>query len=384
MRGSRVLSGLSGAAGILALLVGVGGAPAVAEPRVAVTRVPVDLGTLPGDTNSDTTAINDNGTITGVSWNGGFYHPVRWSANGTITQLSIPDGSFLGWTVDVNASDTVIGYWKDENSRSHAATWDASGGRTDLPVPPGTIASTVDDINDAGTMVGFVGSVQNGGAIRWNADGTSTVLPLPPGGMGGRAVAINEAGVITGFCNVSEGGLHALRWTPDGVLTDLGTLGGRDSQPIDINERGVVIGNSQVPAGGTRPVYHAVRWEPTGAITDLGVTPRYNGSNAIAVNDAGTVVGASGVFPVQWPADTPVELPLRPGDTQGSAYDVNNSGVTAGVSGSSAVLWDAAGNISILLGLPGAGTAKSNAINDHGRVVGFAQTAAGARHAVRW
>jgi probable HAF family extracellular repeat protein len=347
-------------------------------PAAADVRAPIDLGTLPDGVYSATTAINNQGAVAGISrTTDGVFHPVRWSRNGTITQLSLPDGVDFGQTVDINESNTVLGYYQGQQLETHPAVWDASGRRTDLPLPPGTPYSLVNDMNNAGTVVGYVSP----NPVRWNTNGTVTVLPLLPGGTGGQAVAINDAGTIVGFSRVPDGTQHAVRWSPDGRITDLGTLGGGYSDSVDVNERGAVAGQAQ----GADGAYHAVRWPQNGRITELSPAD----SKAVAINDRGVVVGSSGGAPVRWTGTTPTALPLLVGDFQGFAVDVNRTGVVAGISGdpfssSRGVVWDAAGAATELGPVPGGQTTSVNDINDRGEVVGNMRTANGDVHAVRW
>lgn len=372
MRRSRVLW----CAALVLGLVAVGGT----VPAAAEVRAPVDLGTLPGGTYSATTAINNKNVVTGISRTAdGVAHPVRWSRNGKITQLSLPDDTAFAQTVDINESNTVIGYWQDRRLDLFPSSWDANGVRTDLPVPPGSTFSRPNDINDVGTIVGYANG-SAGGAVRWNTDGTITELPLLPGSSGGQAVAINNVGTIVGFNNVNNI-LHAVRWTQDGTVTDLGGLGGSFSDAIDVNERGAVAGQSQA-ADGTS---HAVRWSPRGVIADLSPGE----GRAAAINDRGVVVGTSGFDPVRWTGTTMTVLPVLPGDFQGFAIDVNRTGVVAGISGdpfgvSRGVVWDGAGVATELAPLSGGETTSVNDINDRGAIVGNAYTADGEVHAVRW
>lgn len=361
-------------------MIAVGSAVPAAADVVAEVRAPVDLGTLPDGTYSATTAVNNGNVVTGISRTAdGATHPVRWSENGAITRLSLPDGTAFAQTVDINESDTVVGYWQDEQLGLYPSSWDASGVRTDLPVPAGSTYNRPNDINDAGTIVGYASGAA-GGAVRWNTDGTFTELPLLPGSSGGQAVAINNDGTIVGFNNVNNV-LHAVRWTPEGTVTDLGGLGGGYSETVDINERGAVAGQSQAVDG----TYHAVRWSPRGAITSLSP----GDGRAAAINDRGVVVGTSGSDPVRWTRNRMTVLPVLPGDFQGFAVDVNGAGVVVGVSGDPfvagrGVVWDAEGVATELGPLPGGAGTSVNDINDLGTIVGNARTANGETHAVRW
>lgn len=349
-----------------------------AAPAAAQVREPVDLGTLPNGVYSATTAINNRGTVAGISrTTDDIFHPVRWSRDGTITELSLPAGVDFGQTVDINESDTVLGYYQDQRLQIHPAVWDASGARTDLSLPPDAY-SLVNDMNNAGTVVGYLSP----DPVRWNTDGTVTVLDVLPGHAGGQAVAINDAGTIVGFSS-GPGGTphHAVRWSPDGTVTDLGTLGGGYSDAVDVNERGAVAGQAQKADGA----YHAVRWTPAGGITELGS----GDSDATAINDLGVVVGTSGGVPVRWSGTTQTTLPLLAGDFQGYALDVSRTGVVVGLSGdpfsgSRGVIWDVAGVATELGPVAGGRTTSVNDINDLDEVVGNMRMANGEVHAVRW
>ena len=89
---------------------------------------------------------------------------------------------------------------------------------------------------------------------------------------------INDAGQVVGIART-----HAFLWQ-NGVMTDLGTLGGNSSSASAINAVGQVVGSASTAAPSTS---HAVRWD-NGAITNL--TPGVP-SSASGINDAGQVIG---------------------------------------------------------------------------------------------
>ena len=114
---------------------------------------------------------------------------------------------------------------------------------------------------------------------------------------------LNNQGVITGGADTSIVDPYCFN-TPDcfvdqafkwqeGVLTNLGTLGGSNSQGFWINDKGQIAGFAQNgmfdPLRGIQLV-HAVLWNDEGAITDLGTFGGYE-SLSQAVNKRGQVVG---------------------------------------------------------------------------------------------
>jgi probable HAF family extracellular repeat protein len=118
------------------------------------------------------------------------------------------------------------------------------------------------------------------------------------------ANAVNRTGQVVGQvgddeCTGCSPG-HAASWT-NGVMVDLGTLGGTDphylygSSANDVNDQGQIVGWSGTSVdtfdGGT---FHAVLWTKTGSIRDLGTLPGDTISTAWRTNFFGQVIGSSG------------------------------------------------------------------------------------------
>jgi probable HAF family extracellular repeat protein len=244
------------------------------------------------------------------------------------------------------------------------------------------------------------------------------VSDLPSlGGTNSRGNSINNRDWIGGYSTLAGNQTrHAALWR-DGVVTDLGTLGGPNSTVVwnVKNNRGLLVGIAQTAMpeplgeawssaafyGGPFAVGYITlgfAWE-NGQMRGL---PTLGGNNGFATgaNNRGFAVGwaenacrdATCVPPQQlqfrpvvWDTqhnDQVSELPLFPADTSGAATAINNSSAVVGISGicdqavgrhtaKHAVLWDKSGVTDLgNLGAPWWNT--PTAINERGDVVGFA------------
>jgi probable HAF family extracellular repeat protein len=141
-------------------------------------------------------------------------------------------------------------------------------------------------------------------AVVWGPE-KDQIRELPPvqGDQDGAATAINEKGQIVGIsgtCDVAVGAFsakHALLWE-DGRVINLPTLGGAGwNTPYAINNRGEIVGFADLPGdvsgGMLTPNFHAVLWTKDHAIHDLGTLPGDTISEATGINDQGQIVGVS-------------------------------------------------------------------------------------------
>ena len=219
---------------------------------------------------------------------------------------------------------------------------------TDLPFTPVAI-------NESGQVAGTVQQPGSARAVRWTPDGGVQDLGTL-GGTSSSAYAINEAGQVVGTSTTASGASHAFLWTPGQGMQDLGTLGGTSSTARGINDRGQVVGESWLPSVGPVDVRHAFLWTPGQGMVDLGALPGLGSSIAHDINNAGQVVGRS--FPSS-PIITDPEVVSR------------------------AFLWTPAQGMQDLGTLGGSGSI-AYAINEGGQVVGRAWTPAATYHAFLW
>jgi probable HAF family extracellular repeat protein len=186
---------------------------------------------------------------------------------------------------------------------------------------------------------------------------------------------------------------HAFLWDTKNGMRDLGTLGsGPDSEAFYVNESGQVVGISYINSTANTdngpvctpnvPTEDPFLWE-NGVMTDLGSL----GGNCgfpFALNNRGEVVGnatlagnASNNVPFLWTKGTGMQRLPSVGGTFGEAYSINDAGQIAGWASppgdtaAHAVLWEEgkAKDLGVL------GNASCNIglwINSREQVVGFA------------
>lgn len=201
------------------------------------------------------------------------------------------------------------------------------------------------------------------------------------GGTAGVGNSVNNRGWVSGAANLTgDTTEHAALWR-NGVITDLGTLGGPDSfvnAPVN-NETGEIVGFSETSTP-----------DPLGEAFCASVT-------FFGFHDGDTCLG------FLWKNGAMIALPTL-GGNNAQAYDVNNRGQAVGFAENSvqdptctppqvlqyeAVIWGPKlGQIQQLPPLPGDSTGAASAINDYGLVVGESTTCGdvltSTGHAVVW
>ncbi|MEU5693906.1 hypothetical protein [Actinosynnema sp. NPDC020468] len=364
-------------------------ATALAAPANAGTITAVDLGTLPGDTTSIATGINDAGTIVGHSYRHdgttgkSFGTAVKWNAAGVITRLPVPRADPESTVFALNDAGTIIGDSIDAAGKRHALRWDPSGAVTPLAPLPGDVGTGAHHLTADGTVYGTSSSEHNNQrAVRWSRNGTPTQLENPFGaGLYSYITAVDGANVL-GYVTNAQGVITFVRWDANGRSTPLLST---YLYPKQVNASGVIAGWGDG--------FRGVLLKPGGTPIDVGASQSPTG-----INSAGRVIADQ---QPNWPLATPVTwspdgvltaLPLLPGNLNGSTADINDAGVIVGASTtwtgphtpvSRAVRWNPDLSVVVLEGPPGRTEATANALNEKGAIVGAAY-GDGANHAVLW
>lgn len=242
----------------------------------------VDLGVAQslGGTSSTATGINRRGTVVGTYVTGDEQRAFLWR-DGVVADLGdLPPGARSHDRPMLNDRDQVVleAASTDPPGLRLAFRWE-DGVLTPLTVP-GSLGGIPEAINRRGQVLGT--AIVPDTAVIW--DGAEVVARIPTlGGPFILPVAMEED-EVAGFGAAANGELHAFHWQ-DGVVTDLGTLGGPFSEAVALNGRGQVVGASNLPSTDR----HATLWQD-GHIVDLG-TPGGPFSTAADINRRGQVVG---------------------------------------------------------------------------------------------
>ena len=278
-------------------------------PHYSIT----DIGTLPGDIESDADGLNDKGEVVGQS-----------------ISTHTDDGQDVG----------------------HGFVWKA-GQMYDLGVTYGYHSSVAFRINNAGRIVGTVDNYGRPSTLRtisrgcWWQSGAIHVLSLNPSAIGSLAFGINAHGTTVGMLNLPlfKGTLaaHAALWR-DGRLTDLGILPGFPSASASgINGLGDVVCNSErfeTVESQVRLLSRAYLWH-NGQKTNIGVLPGCNSSRVNAINSNGEIIGqcsaetfAHAISPQQgfvWQNHHMTELKGLEGSVSSSPFGINDQGDIVGI-----------------------------------------------------
>jgi uncharacterized membrane protein len=257
----------------------------------------VDLGDLAlgGDTSA-ANAINASGAIAGRAETLAGLPPddgtraVLWSP---IQDIS---GGAQSEATAINDLGSVAGVTGGSGSQT-GFVWTSGGGMTPLPAPAGALQVFVEDLNDSDAVAGYATLATGTRACLWNAIST----PLDLGDLDGDggdsfAYAISDSGWIVGSSD-DGGQQRAFRRDPGtGTLEGLPFLTGGDfASARDVNASGVIVGTAWDPVA---LAFHAVLWEADGTVHDLhdlifGGVSGWTLEQALAISDTGYIAGVA-------------------------------------------------------------------------------------------
>src|SRR5215472_3829708 len=306
---------------------------ASAQAQNATARYVVhDLGALPGGGFSLPGTLNDAGVVAGFSVaSDGLQHPVLWVGGHLVDLNHSGDRGLNTQAFGINSLGRVSIQTEtsayDPNGEDFclygtgrecvAAAW--QGGRfISLPTLGGN-NSTVGNVNSFGQIAGVaetavpdpscVSKLPNQKlryqAVIWGPD-LRSVKPLPLLGNDTVSVAlwVNDKGQAVGAsgkCSDTQPpapayGSHAVLWEADGTPVDVGNLGSSAMNAgIGINNLGEVVGATSLRDDSTISNGSVgFLWTRQHGMKNLGTLPPGDvASAALAINDAGEIVGVS-------------------------------------------------------------------------------------------
>jgi probable HAF family extracellular repeat protein len=306
-----------------------------------------DLGILPSGTFSRAAAINDLGMVTGTAdgsgtvlpgipgpgevtnCSSGLVQPFIWNARSGIRGLGVvlaPGAEFLNdpcsvqfYATAISTAGQVVGYTERlPDEFQWGFTWTSTEGMIAFggSWPP----TFINGVSNTGQIVGENAiSFASGHATSWKKvvnlidDGTA-LQELGAPGYESSANGVNDVGQIVGWATTSPSSclfffcpMHAVLWSRNGLITDLGTLSDdMFSSATKINFFGVVIGSSgitqfrevggQISEGFPEVVGRPFIWSQSRGMRDLNTLISTSSgwvlSSATDINIWGQIVGS--------------------------------------------------------------------------------------------
>lgn len=265
---------------------------ALSRPAWAGGYTITDLGTL-GGTYSFASSINNSGQVVGNAAIAGDVasHAFLYT-NGVMADIGTLGGK-NSMANSINNHGQVVGYGLTTgNSTLHAFLY-SNGVLTDIN-QSGFNYSVAYGINDTGQVTGGASDLYGGKPFLYS-NGVMTAL-----GFKGVASAINTSGEIAGTFSAEKlggSGDYSFLYT-NGMITNLGMLGSPyndSSNGFGINDLGQVVGDSRTAQDRNGYLSYHAMLSSNGIMTDLG-TLGGTKSSAYSINNAGQVVGVSSLL----------------------------------------------------------------------------------------
>ncbi len=315
----------------------------------------------------------------------------------TIADLGTPDDSYSE-AHGLNNSNGVVGEFELTNSFSVSAFWYRDGTRTNIGTLTGNPYAVAWGINETNAIVG-----ESAVGVDTHAFVYSNGVMTDLGTLGGSFVggyssahAINRSGQIVGESSTSfmlASTIHAVLYS-GGTKTDLGALGGDYSSANGVNSSGIIVGESDVVEQGVTNVHAFVYTNnPMKDLGTLGGTySSANGINdsSVIVGESETVIGGvSNLHAFIYQNGVMSDLGTL-GGSASSASAVNSSGQIVGYATdasdvSCAFLYIGSTMLRLIDHIPAASgwtnLTSADAINDAGQIAGTGFLANGSFHA---
>src|SRR5712692_5439556 len=231
----------------------------------------INLGVVPGGSESFGTSINNAGQAVGISDNG-VADPFSLFGVGVQVRTFLWEEGELRDIGTLGGPDAAPGPGCN-NQRPGVIV--GISYTTSIPNPETGIPTLAPYLWDNGKMTDL-GTL--GGSVGFGQCANKRLQVI-----GASSLATHPAACFTG-----EAGCHAYLWQR-GTMKDLGTLGGDNSEAIWINDAGEIAGSADLPGND---LHDAVRWKD-GQILDLGTVSGDACSRGRAINARGQIVGGS-------------------------------------------------------------------------------------------
>jgi probable HAF family extracellular repeat protein len=253
----------------------------------------------------------------------------------SIRPLDMTAGHFDVFAKGINNRGQVVGYTIDAQGNPHAALWDDQGIHPLPSLSASTPYSEAYGINDSGQIAGK--AVTDRGqfhAVFWDDTGITDIGVLE-GGTQSFAQNLNASGVVVGSSETARGS-HAFTWTKAGGFVDYGNLDTNSANHVagfnGVNNKGLFVGTGYM---FLTPFQAIMAREGDKSVTNISPPAQFSNGMALAVNDAGTIVG------YQNPGSGSPEAAIFNGDAtyqklgllgldESWAQDINESGVIVG------------------------------------------------------